>query len=181
MSWEEDYRVRFPCPCGKGEYEEFHYSNDWGSHRTVREMLCPNCKGNYAYDETVVLYQKDGNEERGWVLKSQLEAEFKHRKDVEKRAKSLYFKLWQEKFADIKTKKQLWKMLTLEGKHYPSIGTFYRGVREFKREEILDYIYEFFKYDNLKQVFEVIGIEPEETLLGLNEDDLKRLGLNDEA
>ena len=181
MSWEEDYRRRFPCPCGKGEYEKVHYSNDWGSSRIERVMLCPNCKREYIYDETIVLYQKDGNEERGWVLKTVLEAEDKYRKDVEERAKSLYLKLWQQKFTDLKTKKQIWKMLTLNGKHYPSMGTFYKNVRGFKREEILEYIDKFFEYHNLKRVFEIIWIEPDVRLLGLNEDDLNQLRLNKEA
>lgn len=181
MSWEEDYRQRFSCPCGEGEYEEVHYSNDWGSSRVERKMLCPNCKEKYVYDETVAIYQKDGNEERGWVLKSVLESEHKQRNEVEKRAKSLYFKLWEEKFVNLKNKRQLWKVLTLDGKYYPSIGTFYKHTKGLKREEILEYIDKSFYYDNLKRIFEVIGIKPDRKLLGLNEDDINRLRLDEGA
>jgi hypothetical protein len=50
MSWEVDYKHRYPCPCGKGEIEEVSSSNDWGKSETKYDMLCPDCKERYVYD-----------------------------------------------------------------------------------------------------------------------------------
>ena len=53
MSWEEDFRKRYSCPCGKGEYEVISYSDDWGSSKTGYAMLCPECKKKYVYDHEI--------------------------------------------------------------------------------------------------------------------------------
>lgn len=73
MSWEEDFRRRYPCPCGKGEYEEIHYSDDWGRTEVRREMLCPHCKNKYYWDSTIVHGHPGDFVERGWVLKTDKE------------------------------------------------------------------------------------------------------------
>src|SRR6478609_1858324 len=82
MSWEETSRHRYPCPCGKGEYEEVNLENDWFQHETRREMLCPECKQTYAYDGTPIGGHKWNEHVRGWVRKSVLEAEARRRERV---------------------------------------------------------------------------------------------------
>src|SRR4051794_13525515 len=49
MGWDLDSAHRHPCPCGRGEYEESYWSDDWGRGETRYEMLCPDCKQRYAY------------------------------------------------------------------------------------------------------------------------------------
>jgi len=90
MSWEEDFRKRYSCPCGKGEYEVISYSDDWGSSKTGYAMLCPECKKKYVYDHTIIGWHSGDEIERGWVLKSVLEEEQKYRKNVETKAKGNY-------------------------------------------------------------------------------------------
>ena len=70
MSWEEDYRNYYKCPCGKGKYVEIVYSDDWNRSDVRREMLCEECKKRYVWDNTV-LYEHPGKcvVHRGWVLK----------------------------------------------------------------------------------------------------------------
>lgn len=173
MSWEEDFRRKYPCPCGKGEYEEVHYSDDWGRSETRYKMLCPKCKEKYVYDHTVI-YGHPGNEvERGWVLKSVIEAEQEHRENVREKAKMLYFKFWKAKFRNLKSKKQIWKILTLNGKYYPSLGTFYKHTKAYTQEEMTEYIDHFFNYHDLKRVFEVCGIEPDWKNLGANGEEIR--------
>ena len=69
MSWEEDYRRKYPCPCGKGEREEIGRSNDWGQSETRHEMLCSMCQEKYIYDGTFIGGHPGDFTERGWVLK----------------------------------------------------------------------------------------------------------------
>lgn len=174
MSWEEIFRKKYPCPCRKGEYEEVHYSDDWGRSETRYTMLCLECKDKYIYDHTVI-HGHPGNEiERGWVLKSVLEAEHKHRKNVEAKAKILYLKLWKKKFKNLKTKKQIWEELTLNGKYYPSLGTLYIHTKGYNQEEITKYIDRFFNYYDLKRVFEVCQVIPDWESLGVNKSEIKR-------
>lgn len=174
MSWEEDWRRRYTCPCGKGEYEEASFSDDWGRSETHRTMLCPECKERYVYDHTII-HGHPGNEiERGWVLKSVLDEEKKYRKNVEVKSKELYYATWQNCFANAKTKKEIWKRLTLNGKYPPSLGTFYSHTQKYGKEELTSDIDRYFNYDDLKRVFEICGIEPDWEYLCVNDEDRKR-------
>ena len=174
MSWEEDFRKSYPCPCGKGEYEVISYSDDWGSSKMGYAMLCPECKKKYVYDHTIIGWHSGDEIERGWVLKSVLEEEQKYRKNVETKAKELYYDKWRDCFADAKTKKEIWKRLTLNGKYYPSLGTFYKHTKGYGREKLIESVNCYFKYSNLKQVFEVCRIEPDWRYLGVDYEDRKR-------
>ena len=69
MGWEEDYRRKCPCPCGKGEREEIKRSNDWGQSETIHNMLCPICEEKYIYDEGIAGGHPGDFIEHGWVLK----------------------------------------------------------------------------------------------------------------
>ncbi len=179
MSWEEDFRRRYPCPCGEGEYEEITNSDDWGRSETHYEILCPKCKEKYVYDHTVIGGHPGDEIIRGWVLKSVLEAEQKHRKNVEDTAKTLYFEIWEKKFRGVKTKKQMWEALTLNGKYYPSLGIFYKHTKGYTEEELINYIDNFFKYHDLKRVFEVCEIEPNWKYLDANEKEIQRFTPDD--
>jgi hypothetical protein len=53
------------------------------------------------------------------------------------------------------------------------LSTFYDHTKGKTDEEIRVYVDSFFRYNNLRQVFEVCGIEPDSELLGLNEDERK--------
>lgn len=174
MSWEEIFRRKYPCPCRKGEYEEIHYADDWGRSETHFTMLCLNCKDKYVYDHTII-HGHPGNEiERGWVLKSVLEAENEHRISLEVKAKSLYLKLWKKRFECLQNKKQIWVVLTLNGKYYPSLGTFYKHTKGYNREEMMKYINGFFNYYDLKRVFQVCGVNPDWKSLGADKAEIQR-------
>jgi len=71
MSYDEVYRNRYPCPCGKGEWEEVGYSNDWNQTRTDRVMLCPECIPRFAWKDTTSDYERGRmrGETGAWVLK----------------------------------------------------------------------------------------------------------------
>lgn len=175
MGWEEDLKIRFPCPCGKGEYGKVHYSYDWGRSRVIYEMLCPKCREKYVYDDTAISHYKDHAVERGWVLRNILEEEFKLRGRVDESAKALYFKSWRRKFERLSTRKQIWQILTLNGKYCPSIGTFYKHIRGLEQQDIQEYTDRFFNYDDIKQVFEVKGTVPNQNLLDLNQEEIQCL------
>lgn len=132
------------------------------------------CKEKYVFDSTVI-HGHPGNEVvRGWILKSVLEEEERYRKNVETEARELYYAKWQNCFANAKTKKEIWKALTLNGKYYPSLGTFYSHTKNYGKEELIREIDRYFDYDGLKRVFEVCRIEPDWEHLGVNDEDRKR-------
>lgn len=172
MSWEEYSRNREPCPCGKGEFEVIHRSDDWGRHETRYEMLCPDCKKKYIYDNTLI-YAHPGKEiERGWTLKSVIEAEQRHRAGLEEKVRLAYLKIWKSKFEMLTAKKDIWELLTLNGKYYPSLGTFYIHAKGKSRKQILEYIDGFFKYSELRRIFEVCGVKPDLRALGANDKEI---------
>ena len=177
LSWEEDFLRKYPCPCGKGEYEYISYSNDWGSTRTEHTMLCSECREKYVYSSTVV-YGHPGNEvERGWVLKSTIEAEEKRIKELMVKVHELYFELWKSKFMDLKTKKNIWEILTFKGKYYPSLGTFYRHTKGYTREKLLNYIDSFFNKHSLNRIFEICDVKPDYEYLGFDEMEIQKISI----
>ncbi len=71
MSWDEIGRRRYPCPCGRGEYEEISMMDDWNRTKTEHKMLCTTCKPLYVWDSTNVAprIHPMRERERGWVLR----------------------------------------------------------------------------------------------------------------
>jgi hypothetical protein len=128
VSWEEMGRTRRPCPCGKGEYEEVHMSNDWGSSKTEVRMLCSECKESYRYMATGyhkadVVYE--------WVPNAKLEAASKERTERVQRAKSDCLQIWRDRLVSLRTKKALWEVICRDesGRHWRSYGTFLKDNR----------------------------------------------------
>ena len=74
MSWDKWTR-RYPCLCGKGEYEVLYRENDWFQHEEYYKMLCHECKKKYDYIQGGEWGKKGTESDRGWVLKSVIEEE----------------------------------------------------------------------------------------------------------
>jgi hypothetical protein len=174
ISWELKNTGLYTCPCGKGEYEIETYSDDWSRTEERLEMLCPQCANLYVYDNTVLAGHPGDETLRGWVLKSVIEEEQKHKADLEAKAKQLYLGLWESKFIWLKTKKDIWRVLSHNGKYYPSLGTFYAHTKGYSVERLTKYINGSFNYYELKKVFEVCGIEPDWEFIGANKSEIKR-------
>lgn len=179
MSWEE-WTTRHTCPCGKGEYEVLHRENDWFQHDEYYKMLCSECNQLYKY-VSGGLWHKGIEGDRGWTLKSVIEdeermrqEEIKHKKEVSSHLKELYFDIWQLKFENCKTKKQIWKILTLNDKYSPSLSSYYYYHKGLSLEECLNSANSYFNYDNILRVLYVCEIDnPKWNSLGLNDDEIK--------
>ena len=119
--------------------------------------------------------------DRGWTLKSVIEdeermrqEEIKHKKEVGSHLKELYFDIWQLKFENCKTKKQIWKILTLNDKYSPSLSSYYYYHKGLSLEECLNSANSYFNYDNILRVLYVCEIDnPKWNSLGLNDDEIK--------
>jgi hypothetical protein len=135
MSWEEVGRTRYPCPCGNGEYEEVHLSDDWGRSETHTSMLCPKCSVAYRHVQTGVY--KDGPIFE-WVPISTLEIASKERRERVQRAKSDCLRIWREKLGGLRTKKALWEVICSDegGRHWRSYGTFLKDNRGKSLDDI---------------------------------------------
>jgi hypothetical protein len=171
MGWDKGGAERHPCPCGRGEYEQSYWSDDWGRAENHYDMLCPHCKELYVY----VRHAADRSSSRpcGWTLKSVLEAGQHHRDDVTARAKALCWNTWRGKFAGLKTKKQQWEVLTRHGRFYPAYGSFCDHTRGKSAEDVTAYIDHYFSYHNLRQVFEVCGVQPNWAALGVTPEEIR--------
>lgn len=160
MSWEESEPIKQPCPCGQGHYTMIQRSDDWGRFDERWEMHCLVCEaeyGLYGHDYTrkgmVVTY-------RGWVLRHVLQelatasaAVEEARKRLASYATDEFGERWTAHFAG-KTKKAIWRELTEDGKHYPSLGTFYKHVAESGMAHVLK---RYFDPRELPNVIRLLG------------------------
>lgn len=160
MSWEESEPIKRPCPCGKGHYAVIHRSDDWGRSDERWEMYCSSCEAEYG------LYAHDYNRKgmkvtyRGWVLRRVLRELATASTAVEEAGKRLtsyaadeFGERWTAHFAG-KTKKATWRELTEDGKHYPSLGTFYKHVAESGMARVLA---RYFDPRELPSVIRILG------------------------
>lgn len=174
MSYEKR-TTKHRCPCGKGEYEVAHQENNWGQRDECHKMLCIECNQLYKYVHGGEWY-KGIEGDRGWILKSVIEDEkkkkqedFNHRTEVGKILNEFYFEVWESKFEKCKNKKQVWEILTLNGKYSPSLSSFYSMFKGLQTEVCINSLYKYFNYDNILRVLEICeGNNPNWELLGLN-------------
>lgn len=66
-------------------------------------------------------------------------------------ARSRYMDKWLWHFRDAKTKKEIWRRLTDNGKRYPSLSSFYAHTRN---KDLETYLRQEFCYDNLPAILE---------------------------
>lgn len=67
MSWEEMFRRKAPCPCGKGEVEEIGFSDDWSRMRVDRRLICRSCAARFVYSDEIIGGRPGKEVVRGWV------------------------------------------------------------------------------------------------------------------
>jgi hypothetical protein len=74
MSWEEDGRQDWPCPCGASTYTVVYSSDDWNRHRESWTMNCIRCRETHRLLE--FSYQDSGRIETGqkWVTLAEYES-----------------------------------------------------------------------------------------------------------
>lgn len=107
MSWETDAAFSKPCECGAGIIQVTQRSNDWFQFEEHQDVQCPTCKAIRA-------------------------AVRQRRTELKERAKSLaeqrYLDDWLAQFEGM-NKRQAWFQLT-QGRGYPSLGNFYKHVKD---------------------------------------------------
>lgn len=160
MSWEESEPINRPCPCGAGHYAVIERSDDWNRIDERWEMHCPACAPKYG------LYARDYTHKgmaatyRGWLPRSVLQEFAAATTAVEEAKKRLTAyavdtvgERWKTHFAG-KTKKAVWRELTEDGKHYPSLGTFYAHVCDSGLARVLE---RYFDPRDLSTVVRILG------------------------
>lgn len=162
MSWEEMSNSQYKCPCGLGTYTIKFFMDDWNRSEERWEMDCPTCKQNYRL--YTYYYYDSGMECKSylWVPREaytkvenigvQLN---KAKKEVVGIATSRYMDKWLVYFQDARTKKEIWRRLTDNGKRYPSLSTFYTHTRNRSPET---YLRREFHYDNVPVILQKLGI-----------------------
>jgi hypothetical protein len=165
MSWEDSEPIEKKCPCGRGHYVVIGRSDDWGRFEDRWEMHCPHCAVEYG------LYESNYNRKglpttyRGWIpraLLQQLSAAAveltEAKKQVTEYAIAQFGKHWNMHFSH-KTKKAVWRELAEDGKHYPSLPTFYTHVRQSGLQEELERYFEWPKLSTVVRILQLRGSE----------------------
>ena len=165
MSWEDSAPIERPCPCGTGQYVVIGRSDDWNRYEERWEMHCPSCKekyGLYTYD-----YNRKGmvSTYHCWLPRPLLKALSVAAEELEEANKALsayatahFRERWNTHFIG-KAKKAIWRELTEDGRHYPSLPTFYLHVRESSLELQLA---RYFDYRELPTVVRVLQLSASE-------------------
>ena len=173
MSWEEMGSEHRPCPCRRGHYSVVRHSDDWGRHDEHWTMDCPQCRERYDLYETS--FNRKGLWETfsGWVPKPLLEELAALGRELEAAKQDLaaylvkhYETRWVAHFKG-KTRGAIWAELTRDGQQYPSLGTFYRHVRDSGLTEVLQ---TYLGYRDVGIVVRVLGLsdpEPDRQVNGI--------------
>jgi hypothetical protein len=139
MSWEEMSRRSYPCPCGKGTYEEIFYSDDWNRSETRRRMLCPDCEGHYTYVESDYASQfqhKYFARARGWVRNNVLKEE---KEEIARQVALLrekYEPSVRARLSTVRSKKELWEFVKPATKE--SLSQYYYHTKRLSLKEAID-------------------------------------------
>ena len=165
MSWEDSVPIERPCPCGTGQYAVIGRSDDWNRYEERWEMHCPSCKKNYGLYASNYSRKGMTSTYHCWLPRSLLKELTAASDELEQAKKSLSVYVsthlrerWNEHFIG-KAKKAIWRELTEEGKHYPSLSTFYLHVRESSMEQQLA---RYFDYRELPTVVRVLQLNASE-------------------
>lgn len=128
MSWEEIGKVTKSCPCGKGTVTYREEMDDWNRVRVHKQIECAPCKE--------VAEEKERQEEHRKEMKASLFEKARHI------AEERYITSWLTSFNNL-NKREVWLKLT-GGNGYPSLGTFYKHVKE---EGLTKYLNRIFSQD----------------------------------
>jgi hypothetical protein len=138
--------------------------DDWNRHEECWEMNCPECQQNFRLYIDHYRHKGLTHEVHLWVPTSSLN-KVKHiekqletaKAEVTEIATVRYTGRWLQRFEDAKTKKEVWRRLTGDGKrrHYPSLSTFYDHVRRIGLEV---YLRNEFTYNNLPDIMQSLAV-----------------------
>ena len=151
MSWEEMGTDIEPCWCGKGTIKYITEMDDWNRVRTSREINCPECMEK----ERIRNAEESARENRRIELYHQA-------KQV---AESRYLEQWLGMYEGL-NKKEAWELFT-GGSGYPSLGTFYKHVKE---SGVISYMRWYFS-NRFENSLKAMGINDSEIVDLLNERD----------
>ena len=131
-----------PCWCGKGTITYITEMDDWNRTRSHKEINCPICKNQ----DRIKTEEKIAKEKKIKSLHTKA-------RDI---AVSRYLQQWLSMFSTL-NKKEAWQLYTNET-GYPSLGTFYKHVKE---EGLLPYMERNFKSD-FQDILGKMGIQDSE-------------------
>lgn len=163
MSRELDSIKEYACPCGSGKYVVSHYSDDWNRFDETWEMTCPNCKKEYVcytyyyYDSGMSCSSNIWVPVRLYNKYKDFETRISNRKkEILNKAKTKWLSVWIEYFKKIKSKKDIWRILTDNGKRYPSLSSFYSHT---SGKPMSTYLENEFRYDSIPIILKIINKE----------------------
>jgi hypothetical protein len=144
------------CPCGKSYYTVKKYSDSKGPFEEMWEMKCGCCKNKYEVSSLFSEKKNEIIETKVWMpvkmfndiisLESHLYASQKKTIEI---AHEMFMEKWILYCFSGKNKKEIWKLLTDEGKREPEFSFFDKKVTA---ENIIDYLKEYFNYQNLDYI-----------------------------
>lgn len=155
-----------PCPCGGGLYTVHSEMDDWNRHREHWEMKCPKCKAVYILQSEGAIDSGISYERYFWARKENVAQHDTLMKkasvlvnEADLKARERHFDTWKALFKE-KNKKYIWSIITNNGEHYPSLGTFYKHVKHEGLEQYLDWV---FKNENDRALI-LLGVKDDELI-----------------
>ena len=140
--------------------------------RYEEKMNCPDCEKNFVLDMYEVNRKGVWKTTSKWIMreddkkakKLELEAHEMFKK-AEKMAMKRYLDAWMEYLSGVKNKREIWNLLTSNGKHYPSLSTFYKHL---KAESLTEYLKLYFYADSTEEFKKTMKILKKEDLEIIN-------------
>jgi len=163
MSWELSGVQKHKCPCGRRTYTVRLLTDDWNRSDEQWNMNCSDCNRRYtlyrySYPDSGMILQS-----YCWVKKKlfarmrMIQAELeKCRRNAVRLFQSRYKEKWLSRFSECKSKKTVWKLLTQNGRRYPSLPTFYSHT---KNKDLEGYLIQQLTFDNLSFVLKMLSVK----------------------
>jgi hypothetical protein len=162
MSWEETGTHEYKCPCKQSTYTVTLLSDDWNRCDERWVMNCEACRENYA---VYSFWENDSGltfEAKYWIKKEILTSLSDNENrlksiidDTMGYAKKLYLNQWLDSFGNIKSKKQIWVVLSSLFSDQLSLSAFYAHI---KNSGVHSYLASEFNFKNLQKLLNYLQI-----------------------
>jgi hypothetical protein len=140
--------------------------DDWNRSEERWEMDCIKCKKQYCLYQYSYLDSGMNCRTFLWVRREELEkvdkieAQLtKAKEEVVKKAKARYMDMWLSYFQDVKSKKEIWRRLTDNGKRYPSLSAFYNHTKD---TTLQSYLRGEFTYESMPVILQKLHVADRE-------------------
>lgn len=148
------------CPCGLGEYKARWFDDEEGKTDEQWIMLCPKCKKKYSWYS----YRSPSKKysDNLWIP-NKLFNKFKKNEqlfrfieeDTIPKARKKYLEKWLRHFSKVKTKKEIWSIITDGGKSCLALSTFHYLMKHYGQEGFLKKYFTWWRVPSILKILQI--------------------------